>query len=190
MSDTTANYGLYITDDSSERFLEWRTKMNGTENSNMVKIDAALGEKANSSVLVSATLLASAWTCLLYTSVFLLETRLLSIQIPVLWLRMPVSLRTMSLSLRLMMERLRILAASWVRMERYMCRTFPNGRFLPSQLRTNPEKSQSRLTLIRMMNGQKLRVTKLSRIISGSQCNRYKLLESVYIMIFFCRGGK
>lgn len=62
MSDTTANYGLYITDDSSERFLEWRTKMNGTENSNMVKIDAALGEKANSSVLVSATLLAGAWT--------------------------------------------------------------------------------------------------------------------------------
>lgn len=62
MSDTTVNYGLYITDDSSERFLEWRTKMNGTENSNMVKIDAALGEKANSSVLVSATLLASAWT--------------------------------------------------------------------------------------------------------------------------------
>ncbi|WP_418530400.1 hypothetical protein [Paraprevotella clara] len=62
MSDTTANYGLYITDDSSERFLEWRTKMNGTESSNMVKIDTALGEKANSSVLVSATLLTSAWT--------------------------------------------------------------------------------------------------------------------------------
>nr|DAZ23046.1 MAG TPA: hypothetical protein [Caudoviricetes sp.] len=62
MSDTTVNYGLYITDDSSERFLEWRTKMNGTESSNMVKIDTALGEKANSSVLVSATLLASAWT--------------------------------------------------------------------------------------------------------------------------------
>ncbi len=61
MSETT-NYGLYITSDSSEKFLEWRTKMNGTENSNMVKIDAALGEKANSSVLVSATLLASAWT--------------------------------------------------------------------------------------------------------------------------------
>lgn len=62
MSDTTVNYGLYITDDSSERFLEWRTKMNGTESSNMVKIDTALGEKANSSVLVSVTLLASAWT--------------------------------------------------------------------------------------------------------------------------------
>ncbi len=62
MSDTTVNYGLYITDDSSERFLEWRTKMNGIESSNMVKIDTALGEKANSSVLVSVTLLASAWT--------------------------------------------------------------------------------------------------------------------------------
>lgn len=62
MSETTVNYGLYITDDSSERFLEWRTKMNGIESSNMVKIDTALGEKANSSVLVSVTLLASAWT--------------------------------------------------------------------------------------------------------------------------------
>ena len=62
MSDTTSNYGLYITDDSSEKFLDWRTKMNGTENSNMVKIDNALSEKANNSVIVSTTLLASAWT--------------------------------------------------------------------------------------------------------------------------------
>ena len=62
MSDTTLNYGLYITDDSSEKFLDWRTKMNGTENSNMVKIDEALSEKANNSVIVSTTLLASAWT--------------------------------------------------------------------------------------------------------------------------------
>lgn len=61
MSETT-NYGLYITSDSSEKFLEWRTKMNGTENSNMVKIDTVLGEKANSSISVSATLLANAWT--------------------------------------------------------------------------------------------------------------------------------
>lgn len=60
MSETT-NYGLYITSDSSEKFLEWRTKMNGTENSNMVKIDTALGEKANSSISVSTTLLANAW---------------------------------------------------------------------------------------------------------------------------------
>lgn len=61
MSETT-NYGLYITDDSSTRFLDWRTKMNGTDNSNMVKIDAALGSKAARSVSVEATLLASAWT--------------------------------------------------------------------------------------------------------------------------------
>ena len=60
MSEPT-NYRLYITSDSSEKFLEWRTKMNGTENSNMVKIDTALGEKANSSISVSTTLLANAW---------------------------------------------------------------------------------------------------------------------------------
>lgn len=61
MSETT-NYGLYVTDNSAERFLDWRTKMNGTENSNMVKIDAALGTKADSSVPVTTTLLANAWT--------------------------------------------------------------------------------------------------------------------------------
>lgn len=61
MSETTSNYGLYITDDSSERFIEWRTQMNGTENSNMVKIDTALSEKANNSTSVSATLLANSW---------------------------------------------------------------------------------------------------------------------------------
>ena len=43
----TPNYNLYLTDDSSTRFQEWRNQMNGTENSNMVKIDT--------------TLLASAW---------------------------------------------------------------------------------------------------------------------------------
>ena len=57
----TANYGLYLTNDSSERFLDWREKMNGTEDSNMMKIDAALGTKANNSVPVYTTLLASAW---------------------------------------------------------------------------------------------------------------------------------
>ena len=56
----TPNYNLYLTDDSSTRFQEWRNQMNGTENSNMVKIDAALGEKANSSVAINTTLLASA----------------------------------------------------------------------------------------------------------------------------------
>lgn len=57
----TANYGLYLTDDSSEKFKDWREKMNGETDSNMVKIDTALGEKANNSIAVNTTLLASAW---------------------------------------------------------------------------------------------------------------------------------
>ncbi len=61
MSETT-NYQLHLTDDASERFKDWREKINGTVNSNMVKIDAALGEKAAKSISVDAVLLASAWT--------------------------------------------------------------------------------------------------------------------------------
>ena len=57
----TQNYKLYITDDSSERFVDWRTKMNGVADSNMVKIDAALGQKANSSQSVETTLISTAW---------------------------------------------------------------------------------------------------------------------------------
>lgn len=58
---TTANYNLYVTDDASEKFQTWRTNMNGTTNSNMTKIDAALAGKADSSVPVSATLTQSGW---------------------------------------------------------------------------------------------------------------------------------
>lgn len=61
MSETT-NYQLHLTDDASERFKDWREKINGTVNSNMVKIDAALGEKANKSTYLNTVLLASAWT--------------------------------------------------------------------------------------------------------------------------------
>lgn len=60
MSETT-NYKLHLTDDGSERFIDWREKMNGTNDSNMIKIDTALGEKADKSVSVEATLLANAW---------------------------------------------------------------------------------------------------------------------------------
>ena len=60
MSETTF-YHLHLTDDSSEKFQDWRNKMNGPQDSNMVKIDAALGEKANRSTAVHATLRASAW---------------------------------------------------------------------------------------------------------------------------------
>ncbi|MEY8573296.1 hypothetical protein AALD01_02665 [Oscillospiraceae bacterium 21-37] len=60
MSETT-NYGLHLTDNSSERFQDWREKMSGTDGSNMIKIDVALGEKANKSVAITTTLMASAW---------------------------------------------------------------------------------------------------------------------------------
>lgn len=60
MSETT-NYKLHLTDSDSERFQDWRNAMNGTEDSNMIKIDTALGEKADSSDRVYATLLAAAW---------------------------------------------------------------------------------------------------------------------------------
>ena len=60
MSETT-NYGLHLTDNSSERFQDWREKMNGTNGSNMIKIDVALGEKANKSVAITTTLMTSAW---------------------------------------------------------------------------------------------------------------------------------
>ena len=40
----TTNYNLYLEDDSTTRFLDWRQKMNGSGDSNMVKIDTALAE--------------------------------------------------------------------------------------------------------------------------------------------------
>lgn len=61
MSETT-NYHLSLTDDDQTKFKEWRESINGNVNSNMQKIDKALGEKANSSISIFATLLADAWT--------------------------------------------------------------------------------------------------------------------------------
>lgn len=60
MSETT-NYGLYLTDDNTTKFLEWRTKMNGVSDSNMVKIDTALAQKAEASKVINAVLSASHW---------------------------------------------------------------------------------------------------------------------------------
>lgn len=57
----TANFGLYITDDNTEKFYDWRTKMNGINDSNMTKIDAALTGKADASTSVSATLDHTQW---------------------------------------------------------------------------------------------------------------------------------
>ena len=60
MSETT-NYGLYIESGNTAKFADWREKMNGEGDSNMVKIDTALSQKANNSQAVTTTLLASAW---------------------------------------------------------------------------------------------------------------------------------
>lgn len=60
MGETT-NYKLYIEDDSSTKFMDWRKKMNGSNESNMVMIDRILFGKANSSIVVMATLSSSAW---------------------------------------------------------------------------------------------------------------------------------
>lgn len=58
----TPNYGLYLEDVASTKFQTWREKMNGSDNSNMVKIDTALGEKAQKSELITGVLSASAWS--------------------------------------------------------------------------------------------------------------------------------
>lgn len=43
----TENYGLYVTDEDTDRFIDWRKRLSGETDSNMVKIDQALHEKAN-----------------------------------------------------------------------------------------------------------------------------------------------
>lgn len=57
----TQNIGLYLEDDAATKFKVWREKMNGIDNSNMIKIDNAFGEKADHSRMISTTLLSSAW---------------------------------------------------------------------------------------------------------------------------------
>ena len=59
--NVTANYGLYITEPQDDpKFREFREKLCGNNESNMVLIDRLLAEKAEVSV-VNATLLASDW---------------------------------------------------------------------------------------------------------------------------------
>lgn len=59
---TTPNYNLFITDDASTRFIDWRRELTGTSDSNMTKIDSALSEKAEKSSILSSTLLVDSWT--------------------------------------------------------------------------------------------------------------------------------
>lgn len=57
----TPNYHLFLTDDDAMSFLAWRDAMNGQGDSNMKKIDTALGEKANKSRSITITLAADGW---------------------------------------------------------------------------------------------------------------------------------
>lgn len=57
----TEHYDLYVTNDASERFMDWRLGMNGPSDSNMTKIDAALFGKADKSTVLFSVLMADAW---------------------------------------------------------------------------------------------------------------------------------
>lgn len=57
----TKNYHLTLTDDDQTYFKDWRESINGNSNSNMEKIDTALGEKANLSIAKNIILSASKW---------------------------------------------------------------------------------------------------------------------------------
>ena len=58
----TTHYGLYVTDDSTERFQNVRRAVYGTEDSNMTKIDEVLFAKADNSYVAYATLKAASWS--------------------------------------------------------------------------------------------------------------------------------
>jgi len=58
----TKNYKLYVTDDSSERFQDVRTRIYGETDSNMVKVDEILAQKADASQILYATLSAGSWS--------------------------------------------------------------------------------------------------------------------------------
>ena len=57
----TPNYHLYVEDNDQILFKEWRTRLNGTVDSNMTKIDEALEQKANKSRAIQARLTRDNW---------------------------------------------------------------------------------------------------------------------------------
>lgn len=59
----TPNYGLYVTEENDDpSFLAWRKDVCGVSNSNMTKIDSALGTKAQKSSFIDAKLTVSGWS--------------------------------------------------------------------------------------------------------------------------------
>lgn len=59
---TTENIGLYLEDEDTTKFLDWRNKIAGVNDSNMQKIDAEFGRKADKSKTFSFTLSPAGWT--------------------------------------------------------------------------------------------------------------------------------
>lgn len=57
----TSNYNLYVEDDNTTKFLDWRKQINGSDSSNMTKIDTALSEKAEKSTILTGILYANGW---------------------------------------------------------------------------------------------------------------------------------
>lgn len=57
----TINYGFYLEGDSTAKFKAWREGLNGLLNSNMVKLDTILGEKADNSKPITTTLPSASW---------------------------------------------------------------------------------------------------------------------------------
>lgn len=58
---STPNYSLSVTTDDTMTFQAWREQMDGAGNSNMMKIDAALAGKADTSRVLQKTLAAALW---------------------------------------------------------------------------------------------------------------------------------
>ncbi len=58
----TKNYGLYVTNNDGENCFNWIEKMGGETDSNMTKIDTALGEKSDHSKCIEATLTVDGWS--------------------------------------------------------------------------------------------------------------------------------
>lgn len=58
----TKNYHFPLTDDDQTKFKEWRELINGSSNSIVSMIDTILAGKAQKSIKINTTLLASEWS--------------------------------------------------------------------------------------------------------------------------------
>lgn len=59
----TENYNLFLCNDGTKKFKEWREEINGTSNSNMVLIDLALASLSKKIISRQITLQKDNWIC-------------------------------------------------------------------------------------------------------------------------------